>query len=270
MGDRVQKVLAAAGLGSRREIERWMEQGRVTIGGRTAKLGDKVEQGDRITVDGRLVRLQGVNAPRHRHLAYYKPEGEVCTRSDPEGRDTVFEHLPRLRNRRWVQVGRLDLNSSGLILFTTDGQLANALMHPSGGVTRRYAVRVLGQPTREQLDLLGDGVELDDGPARFEHIEPAGGEGSNRWFHVELREGRKREVRRLWESIGMHVSRLIRIAYGPIELNRKLRRGEFRNLSASEVTALYQCVGLEAPHKTAARKDQRWTKARRKKTPRSR
>ncbi|EHQ52094.1 ribosomal large subunit pseudouridine synthase B [Ectothiorhodospira sp. PHS-1] len=249
MTERLHKLLAQAGLGSRREVERWIAQGLVTVNGKVAQLGDQAGPEDQIAVRGRPV---SVEAPAQRVVVYHKPEGEVTTRSDPEGRPTVFEHLPRLRQGRWVSIGRLDLNTSGLLLFTTDGKLANRLMHPSTEVEREYAVRVLGAVEPAVIQRLLAGVELEDGPARFDDIREAGGTGANHWYHVTLKEGRNREVRRLWESQGITVSRLIRVRYGCIQLGTGLRLGRWRELESQEMKALYQQAGLswKAPRKS--------------------
>ena len=256
-GERLQKVLAAAGLGSRREIEGWIAQGRVTVNGKPAKLGDRVQPSDRVSVDGRAVRgLEHSADTRRRVIIYHKPEGELTTRKDPEGRPTVFEALPRLRGSRWVSVGRLDTNTSGLLIFTNDGALANKLMHPSAEVEREYAVRVLGKVNDEQLLALKRGVSLEDGVGKFDDIQEAGGEGANHWYHVTLKEGRNREVRRLWEAIGLTVSRLIRIRYGSMSLPRNLPRGAWRDATEEETQALMTVAGL-ARSDTGTRKPRR-------------
>ncbi len=243
--ERIQKLLARAGLGSRREIEAWIRQGQIEINGRPAVLGDRAGPADKVTVRGRLVPMRRARPPRV--IAYHKPVGEMSTRSDPQGRPTVFARLPPLRGERWVAVGRLDVNTEGLLLFATDGALAHALMHPSHGLEREYAVRVLGALDEAALERLVQGVVLEDGPARFERIEAAGGTGVNRWYHVVLTEGRNREVRRLFEAVGARVSRLIRVRYGPVALGRGLKRGRHRELGPGEIAALYQAAGLPAP-----------------------
>lgn len=240
--ERLQKLLARLGHGSRREIERWIEEGLVTVNGQVAKLGDQAGPDDKVAIRGRLVPLDAT--PKPRVIAYHKPDGELSTRKDPEGRPTVFEHLPRLKNGRWVSVGRLDYNTSGLLLFTSDGELASKLMHPSTEVEREYAVRILGEVSQDVLKQLLNGVELEDGLARFETLKEAGGTGANHWYHVTLREGRNREVRRLWEAVGLTVSRLTRVRYGPVSLDRSLRAGRWRDLEPGEMGALYAAAGL--------------------------
>jgi len=244
-GVRLQKVLANAGLCSRREAERLIEAGEVLVNGAKARLGDRVTPEDRIVVSGRKVGAWRLKPQEHRVIIYNKPEGEVVTRSDPQGRKTVFSRLPKLRGQRWIAVGRLDINTSGLLLFTTDGDLANRLMHPSQQVEREYAVRVHGEVTHEMLEGLVNGVELEDGPARFEDIVESGGEGRNRWFHVVIMEGRKREVRRLWESVGVQVNRLKRVRFGPIILDSSLSMGRHRDLTPEEMKALLASFGTE-------------------------
>ena len=252
--ERVQKVLAAAGLGSRREIEGWIAQGRVSINGKPAKLGDRIGDSDRVSVDGRPVKaLERGGDARRRVILYHKPEGELTTREDPEGRPTVFEALPRLRGSRWVSVGRLDTNTSGLLIFTNDGALANKLMHPSSELEREYAVRVLGKVTDEQLQALQKGVRLEDGMAKFDEIREAGGEGANHWYHVILREGRNREVRRLWDAVGVTVSRLIRVRFGALSLPRNLPRGAWRDATQEEMDALLSAAGMPVAAKKPGR-----------------
>ncbi len=244
-GQRLQKLLADAGLGSRRQIEAWIAAGRVELNGRTARLGDRATARDRIRVDGRPVSMRRLAGRERFVILYNKPEGEVVTRHDPDGRRTVFQSLPPLPHGRWIAVGRLDVNSSGLLLFTNDGMLANRLMHPSRLVEREYAVRVHGEVDEADLERLVEGVELEDGPARFEEVVYSGGEGSNRWFHVVLMEGRKREVRRMWEAVGATVSRLKRVRFGPIFLDSKVKAGRWRELDAEEKKALLRIAGMK-------------------------
>jgi len=251
-GARLHKALADLGLGSRREIEGWIEAGRVTVNGRPAVLGQRVARGDRIVVDGRPVRLPEAQPAAIRVIVYNKPEGEICSRRDPEGRPTVFAALPRLRDGRWIIVGRLDLNTTGLLLATDSGELANRLMHPGSSIEREYLVRVLGEVDPALLARLRAGVLLDDGMAAFDDIRELEGEGSNRWFTVVLREGRNREVRRLWESQGCKVSRLKRVRFGTVALGPRDRRGTCRELDEAEVRALCASVGLIPPARASA------------------
>ena len=246
MSEKLQKVLARLGLGSRRELDAMIAAGRIEVNGRIAKVGDRVENDVTVKIDGRVVATPQTEKPKCRVLMYYKPEGELTTIKDPEDRPTVFDHLPRPDFGRWIYVGRLDLNTSGLLLFTTDGELANALMHPRGGIERIYAVRVFGEVTDEQIKALKEGVELDDGPARFDEVRFAGGEGRNVWYHVCLKEGRNREVRRLWEKVGVQVSRLIRIKYANLDLDPHLHAGEYRELTVGEINSLRSAAGLRA------------------------
>jgi 23S rRNA pseudouridine2605 synthase len=244
-GERLQKVLARLGLASRREIEEWIRNGRVTINGQYAKLGDRYKSGDRITANGRALNLEaGLQEPT-RVLIYHKPTGEVVTRRDPEGRPVIFAQLPRPSRGRWISIGRLDINTQGLLLVTTNGELANRLMHPSHEIEREYAVRVLGRIDDPMLDRLAKGVELDDGVANFARIVSAGGDGANQWFRVTLKEGRNRIVRRLWESQGVQVSRLMRIRFAHIELPPRLRAKTFMELPQDEVNRLLEFVGLQ-------------------------
>ncbi|NCA69645.1 MAG: pseudouridine synthase [Sphingobacteriia bacterium] len=241
---RLQKALADSGLASRRTIEDWIRAGRVLVDGAVAKLGDRVSGRERIRVDGREVWLKTARASLPQIIAYHKPEGEVVTRRDPEERPTVFHRLPKPKQGRWIAVGRLDINTSGLLLFTTDGELANRLMHPSQALEREYAVRILGEIPAGTIERLLAGIALDDGLARFERIHEQGGSGANRWFHVVLREGRNREVRRLWEAAGCQVSRLIRVRYGNVELGRRLFAGYWRPLTEEEQAGLMERAGL--------------------------
>lgn len=245
MTEKLQKVLANLGLGSRREIERWIQQGRVSINTEVAKLGDRINRNASIFIDGKPVKLQAIKPFKRRVLIYHKPEGEVCTRIDPENRPTVFSHLPLLKDERWIMIGRLDITTLGLLIFTNDGELAHRLSHPSYEIEREYAVRVLGEVDASMLKRLKQGVKLEDGMAAFTHIQMQGGEGANRWYHVVLEEGRNREVRRLWESQGIQVSRLIRVRFGNISLPSDLRRGQWRELSVSEIQKLVSLVGYE-------------------------
>ncbi len=243
--ERLQKVMAAAGLGSRRALEKQIADGAIQVNGETAGLGCTVTDGDTVGADGR--RYQVVAAPsRHRTLIYNKPEGEITTRNDPGGRPTVFDRMPRPRSGRWVAIGRLDINTTGLLLLTTDGELAHAMMHPSSNVDREYACRIRGQANEEQLRRLKDGVELDDGPASFSDIQEAGGSGENHWYHVTIMEGRNREVRRLWESQGLVVSRLKRVRYGAAFLPKRLRMGQWSEISPRDHEVLREDVGLPA------------------------
>ena len=243
-GERLQKVLANAGFGSRREIEIWITAGRIRVNGRVAVLGDRVETTDRIQIGGRVIQRGRLAPAARRVLVYNKREGELVTRFDPQGRPTVFQNLPRLRRGRWITVGRLDINSAGLLLVTTDGELANRLMHPGQAVEREYAVRVLGGVDEAALEQLLGGVQLEDGPARFEEVVDAGGQGANHWYHVVIREGRQREVRRMWEAAGARVSRLIRVRYGNIRLGNHLRGGRWRELEPQELDGLLEMAGL--------------------------
>lgn len=237
------KRLAQAGCGSRRAIEEWIRAGRITVNGELAAVGAAVAPGDVVCIDGKIVNWEKAAAPLPRVLIYNKPSGEVCTRSDPEGRATVFDRLPRVEGR-WVAVGRLDFTTLGLLLFTNDGELAHRLMHPSTGMEREYAVRVLGKVDDAMLLRLREGVMLEDGAAHFDGIMDAGGQGSNHWYHVIVREGRNREVRRLWESQGVTVSRLMRVRYGPIALPKGLLPGRYRELDEAGVNTLLAAAGM--------------------------
>ena len=242
--ERIQKVLAQEGLGSRREIEGWIKQGRISINGEVASLGDRIKRDDNIKIDGRIIHLLKNARQKTRVIAYHKPAGEVCSRKDEKGRKTVFDHLPSLNKGRWINVGRLDINTLGLLLFTNDGELAHRLMHPSTGIDREYAVRVIGQVNQDKINRMLNGVELEDGPARFTDIVDSGGKGVNHWYHVALMEGRNREVRRLWESQGIKVSRLIRVRFGPVILSPRSKPGSFIELKQKEIIELMKWTGI--------------------------
>ena len=251
MNEKLQKILARAGHGSRRELEALIKAGRVSVNGMVAKLGERLEDESAVVrVDGHTVSVKANEDIVCRVLAYYKPEGELCTRSDPEGRRTVFDRLPKIRGSRWISVGRLDANTSGLLLFTTDGELANRLMHPSHQVEREYLVRVFGEINEQKVKNLVRGVQLEDGMARFEDIVYAGGEGMNHTFYVAINEGRNREVRRLWESQDTVVSRLKRVRYGDIYLDKKLPRGGWMELQLKDVNYLRELVELKPERET--------------------
>ncbi|ARU32062.1 pseudouridine synthase [Sulfuriferula sp. AH1] len=243
---KLQKMLAAAGLGSRREMETWITAGRVSVNGITAALGERVSPGDRVLVDKRPVKL-GFDVELPRVLIYHKQEGEIVSRDDPKARKTVFDALPRVRNGKWVAIGRLDFNTEGLLIFTTSGELANRLMHPSFEVEREYTVRIMGELSQEQMKSMTAGIELEDGMAYFERIAEMGGEGSNRWYQVIIKEGRNREVRRMFEKMGMMVSRLIRVRFGMVNLPPRVKRGQMLELESSQVAAILKWVGLPVP-----------------------
>ena len=242
MSDRIQKLIANAGYGSRRWAERLIEQGRISINNQEAKLGDKAIITDKVTIDGRLIDLGRYSEEETKVLILNKQAGVICSNKDEEGRQSVFEFLPE--NTRWVMVGRLDLNTSGLLLFTNNGDLANKLMHPSSEIDREYAVRVLGKVEDEHIKKLTNGIELEDGFAKFHRVTLGGGEGANRWYHVVVREGRKREVRRLWEALDFKVSRLIRTRFSDIRLPEKLRANQSEYLKPKQVQALLKSVDL--------------------------
>lgn len=236
--ERLQKVLAQAGIGSRREMEEWIAAGRISVNGVAAHLGQSVVPTDKIKIGGRLVNVRFTTTKTPRVIMYHKPEGEIVSRDDPDGRPSVFNALPRIRGGRWIAVGRLDFNTSGLLLFTTSGELANKLTHPSSELVRDYAVRVLGELTLEAQQQLLSGIELEDGPANFSSLSDAGGEGANHWYRVTLFEGRNREVRRMFEAVGCTVSRLIRVRYGPFALPPQLKRSRVYELNEVEVKGL--------------------------------
>lgn len=244
--ERLHKLLAQSGVGSRRQMEELIATGRVSLNGETARVGQTATAGDRVKVNGKLVHLR-FSDRLPRVVLYHKPEGEIVSRNDPEHRPNVFTSMPRIAGGRWVAVGRLDFNTSGLLLLTTSGDLANRMMHPRHQLVREYAVRVLGELSEESRRRLLAGVELDDGPARFTSLHDAGGEGANRWYRVSLHEGRNREVRRLFEAVGVVVSRLIRVRYGPFVLPPALKRGKVQELNAADVSRLLADFGMSGP-----------------------
>ncbi len=248
---KLQKVLAQAGLGSRREMEELVRAGRVTVNGAPARIGARVGPNDVIRVEGRVVR-GGERKHPPRVLLYHKPEGEIVSRDDPAGRASVFDRLPPVRGAKWLAVGRLDYNTGGLLLLTTEGELANRMMHPRYGLEREYAVRVRGRLTQEQLDRLRSGIQLDDGTARCDAVEDGGGEGTNRWYRVVIREGRNRIVRRLFEALGLTVSRLMRVRFGPVTLPPRVKRGQYVELPPREVQNLLASLGF---HRTDVRRN---------------
>lgn len=247
--EKLQKVLARAGIGSRREMEKAISDARVSVNGYVATLGDRVSDVDKIEFDGKSLVGIAKTSQRPRVLLYNKPEGEICSRTDPEGRPTVYARLPNLKSGRWISVGRLDFNTSGLLLFTNDGELANKLMHPSSGIDREYLVRVQGDIDDDMLARLKSGVQLDDGTAKFTDIVAGSGEGSNLWFYCVVMEGKNREVRRLWESQGVRVSRLKRVRYGNVFIPSHVRVGQWIELEELEVFSLYESAGLPKPAK---------------------
>ena len=247
-GERLQKVLAQAGLGSRREMEEWISTGRIQVNGLTATLGMRVTAEDVIRADHRIVKIKAPDEAPPRILLYHKPEGEIVSRDDPEGRASVFDRLPRLHGQKWIAIGRLDFNTSGLLIFTTSGDLANRLMHPRFEVEREYAVRVQGRMSDEQMKLvLKDGVMLDDGLVTFEKLLDEGGEGYNHWYRLVLQEGRNRVVRRVFEALGLPVSRLMRVRFGIVHLPPRLKRGAMAELGAGEIKAVMEWAGMDAP-----------------------
>ncbi len=245
--EKLQKVLARAGCGSRREMERAIEQGRVRVNGEMATLGDRVTAEDIVELDYRKISTKLGGERPAKVLLYNKPEGEICTRKDPEGRPTVYDKLPKLKGERWIAIGRLDFNTSGLLLFTTDGDLANALMHPSSDIDREYLVRIQGPVDEAMKQRLLEGVELEDGPAKFTDIVDGASQGSNRWFYCVVMEGRNREVRRLWESQGVKVSRLKRVRFGPVFIPSHVRSGQWIEMTDKEINDFCKGVGIDTP-----------------------
>jgi len=240
---KLHKALADAGFGSRRELEEWISAGRVSVNAEPAHVGQRIGPQDKVRVNGKLVRLRFADERRQRILLYHKPEGEIVSRDDPQGRPSVFDKLPRMRGSRWIAVGRLDFNSCGLLLFTNDGALAEQLMHPRSEIEREYAVRVVGELSQENKHRLTEGIELEDGLAHFGRLVDGGGEGTNRWYRVTISEGRNREVRRMFEAVGVTVSRLMRVRYGPVSMPPRLKRGMVLELEPGEVASLLKRTG---------------------------
>lgn len=245
-GQRLHKLMAMAGFGSRREMESLIETGRITVNGQVAVVGAVVDAHDVVRMDSRILHLP-FEAELPQVLLYHKPEGEIVSQDDPEGRATVFDKLPRIKQGKWIAIGRLDINTSGLLLFTNSGELANRFMHPRYEVEREYAVRILGELTEDQMAQLKVGIELEDGPANFESIFASGGEGANKWYQVVIKEGRNREVRRLFEAFNLPVSRLMRVRFGPVNLPPRLKRGTMLKLEQKQVVGLLEWAGLEVP-----------------------
>ena len=244
MSEKLHKMLAQAGLGSRREMEELIASGQVTVNGQVAEVGTRVSEGDQVRVGRRLIHLKfGGKLPHI--LLYHKPEGEIVSRDDPEKRASVFDKLPQLRSSKWIAVGRLDFNTSGLLIFTTSGELANHLMHPRFEVEREYAVRILGELTKEQMQQLTTGIQLEDGPAKFDLLQDQGGEGANHWYRVVLKEGRNREVRRMFEALGLTVSRLMRVRFGVVALPPRLKRGQWMELEPEQVAKVLEWAGMK-------------------------
>ena len=246
VSQKLHKVLAQAGVGSRREMEEWIKEGKITVNGTVATIGDRVVPSDVIRIGRRVIRWSATNrVPRV--LLYHKPEGEIVSHDDPEGRASVFEKLPQIRGAKWLAVGRLDYNTSGLLIFTTSGELANRMMHPRFAVEREYAVRIVGELRPEQVRRLEQGIELSDGLANCLSVQDEGGEGTNHWYRIVLREGRNRVVRRLFEALGLTVSRLIRVRFGVVALPPRLKRGQVSPLAAAEVKELIDWLEVNAP-----------------------
>ena len=250
---KLHKVLAQAGMGSRLEMEQLILEGRISVNNEPAHVGQRIQYGDQIKVNGKPIRVR-IEPPPARVIAYHKPAGEIVSHDDPQNRPSVFRKLPRLQHGKWQSVGRLDLNTEGLLLFTSSGELANRLMHPRFGLEREYAVRVLGALTNEERQQLLDGVMLDDGPAQFGSIEDGGGEGANCWYRVTIAEGRNREVRRMMEAVGHAVSRLIRIRYGAMVLPHGLRRGAWLELGEADIRALMKAAGAPERERSPAQR----------------